>query len=136
MQMLLALALFAFIPCLPAAMVYSGDYELVAAYDDKNVAVNIPSDIFQLQMEAMNENEYRFSLKLGNSLGGSMIVDGNTARISDMYSTMMMPPPSIFELESAISSILPEVNKVGLDINTLTLEGSQGKVIFQKIESH
>jgi heat shock protein HslJ len=114
---------------------FNGDYKIVEVLDAEGNSINIPSegsDRFNLHMESTTGNAYQFGLQVGNSLGGRMTIDGEQVTIGQMRSTMMMPPPEVYKLEMALSSMFPKMTSISLVDGTLTLEGSGGKAVFQK----
>ena len=113
---------------------YAGTYKLSSAFENGS-PVHIPPGNFLLQVrEADTPNVYPFGIKIGNSLGSTFSVSGDddrTVAVGLMRSTMMMPPPDMFELEKALSRIMPTLTSIQLEEDHLVLEGDNAVLSFQ-----
>jgi META domain len=115
---------------------YEGMYRLTKVFDEKMGEIPIPEGDFVLRMDPSKPdvNQYNLGIKLGNSMGTSAIVSEldnessseDAISISGVRSTMMMPPPEIFKVETAMSDLLPAVTTIALVDDVLTLKGSKG----------
>lgn len=131
----LSLLLLLVSPFVALSMLLDGKYLLQSLYDDHGAALSIPDGAFTLSIEhdANEKGRYNFGLKIGNNMGGSMTVDDEGGvKIGPMRSTMMMPPPAIYALETELNKIMPALTTVALEGQKLTLDGSKGKGIFEK----
>jgi hypothetical protein len=124
-----------------ATALYEGSWELQEAFDTEMAHIHIPDGSFRLQLyaDSGDDNIYDFDLKVGNQLGGRLAIigeteteTGHTVKIGPIRSTMMMPPEPLFKLETALSALLPSMNTIKLQGDTLTLEGTKGKLVCQR----
>jgi META domain len=119
-----------------AAQNYEGSYRLTKVIDENMGEIPIPTGDFIFRMNPSNAdaNQYNLGIKLGNSMGASATVSDldnensseDTISIRGVRSTMMMPPPEIFRIETAMSDLLPSVTTINLENDVLTLKGSKG----------
>jgi len=114
---------------------FCGQYKLAQILDEAGNSIDIPvrEDGFTLTIESLSSaSEYRLGLKIGNVLGGSFKVDENQiSSFGPIMSTMMMPPPEIYQLERTLNSMLPESQVIQLSDGKLTFEGPKGVISFQ-----
>jgi META domain len=127
-----------------AANIFEGSYTLTEAVDNTLAPLTLPGT-YQIRLTAKSDLEYSLHIKIGNSMGTNMHLQNNaattvgvgsqqqTVSVDSVRSTMMMPRDDLYQLEIAVSAILPEVNSIQLqDSGVLTLEGSRGKLVCQK----
>lgn len=127
----------------------AGTYVLSELYDEHSSSIPIPpkeeafgaDKYLELVIESADsatatgaDEHYRFFMVVGNNLAGSMTVtEGNKIKIGPIRSTMMMPPPKVWEIEKQVSKTFPEVTTLAVDATSLTLEGSgAGKMVFRR----
>lgn len=105
---------------------YTGTYNLVSIYDrSASQEINIPTGTFTLTVQpagrladpANSLDPYDLRMRIGNILGtGINVTHSNTIdQIVDMasiFSTRMLPPPEIFDVEIAIKYILPACTEI------------------------
>lgn len=115
---------------------YEGLYFLTKVFDEKLGEIPIPAGDFILRMDPSKTdvNQYNLGIKLGNSMGASAKVSElddessseDAITIGGVRSTMMMPPPEIFRVETAMSDLLPAATTIALESDVLTLKSSKG----------
>jgi len=112
---------------------YAGTYTITQLYDSELGQVALPKE-FKLRMQPAENNHYNLSMKLGNSMGGTVVVSESTEVGRDavsagpMRSTMMMPPPDIYNVEKAVNKIIPAVEFIYIDGNVVVFEGPKGSM--------
>lgn len=116
---------------------YEGVFHLTKVLNAKNEEVLVPEGDFKVRMQpGQQANQYDMNIKVGNSMGASATVSGSDDDVKDavaiggVRSTMMMPPKEIFEVEMALSDILPSARLIYLAENNslLVIEGSKGTI--------
>ena len=116
---------------------YEGLYRLTEVISNNMGEIPLPSGDFILRMDPSKTevNQYNLGIKLGNRMGSLATVSEldndsieDAISISGVRSTMMMPPPEIFRVETAMSDLLPAVTTVLLENDILTLKGSKGVI--------
>jgi hypothetical protein len=126
---------------LPAAAlaVYEGKYFLLEVFDGQDEPVQLPIGRFDMQVSRVESeteaDRYRFSLKVGNVLGGGFEVDqaDNTQiKFGPIRSTMMMPPKEVYDLEIKLAKMLPASTSLQTQGDTLEFKGVEGRVAFKK----
>lgn len=121
-----------------------GKYILSEVFDANEVPIQLPVGRFEMTLTSWSgETEsatsdgarYGFSMKIGNSMGGSFTLlkaEDGTVKMGPMRSTMMMPSEELYALEITFSKIVSEVNSVVQSEGKLTWSGAQGRLAFQK----
>lgn len=126
---------------------YAGRYELIEARRANDDLINIPHEEgfypYGLTIEPESEGasgggddgRYSFYLKIGNNLRSKMTTtDNDRVSFGPVMSTMMMPPPLVFELERGTMQALEGANKIELQDNSrlLLISGSNGRLKFER----
>ena len=113
------------------------EWILTESVNESGSPVTIPEgrDIVLNVGAGPNENQYDFSLRVGNTLRCHVVKeDGGGVKIGPIMSTMMEPPPELREIESVLSSSLSKVESMELQDNTTLIlsgaDGSQLKLVF------
>eukprot|EP00529_Nitzschia_sp_RCC80_P036119 CAMPEP_0113456290 /NCGR_PEP_ID=MMETSP0014_2-20120614/8811_1 /TAXON_ID=2857 /ORGANISM="Nitzschia sp." /LENGTH=163 /DNA_ID=CAMNT_0000347739 /DNA_START=119 /DNA_END=610 /DNA_ORIENTATION=+ /assembly_acc=CAM_ASM_000159 len=134
-----------------------GDWKLVELFDDQNEPVEIPDapsdDGFVLHLtekqgagDGDNDDDDGKTLslytKIGNNMGGIMLLvddetnsnNEQTIKVGPLRSTMMMPPPQIFALETYLTKYLSTMDTLKLndDGDELVLLGT-GRIVCQNV---
>jgi len=121
-------------------MTFDNQFDLIEGKDAEGKHIDIPSEDgpFVLRFEELPEDDgpYKFSMKIGNVKSGSLSVKGTAAEMkAPLMSTMMMPPPAIFELEQAVSLVLEGVKTIEFVVGErLKLSGTKGSLIFKHVK--
>ena len=124
---------------------YVGRWKIVETYDEQNQLVTLPEGDFYLQLAESDNSADNFLsayIKVGNSmrsritfLGESSSGIGDTISVGAVMSTMMMPPDSLFRLETYFTNTLPKMNlieKETVDGTTQLIFLGQGKIVCEE----
>jgi len=131
---------------------YEGNFELIQVTDETGASVPIPVGDefgpFVLEVSGVqrgrDDGEYRINIKIGNILSARMSVrrDGAQVDIAEVTSTRMrVIDPTLFALEGAVYVLLEGADTIDLVdgddgmILTLAIAGSNGSLIFRKVET-
>jgi len=148
-----ALSFFLLLVAVAAAATgtYDGAYDLTAAFDENGASIDVPRKErpFTLQLsskkDSSNDDEveeaYDMTVRIGNTLGGTLEImkSDPRVRVGPMRSTMMMPPPDVWELERHVTAMLPATTEIRLEKDDdnneiLTLSGAKGSLVFEREE--
>eukprot|EP00568_Trieres_chinensis_P011360 CAMPEP_0183301720 /NCGR_PEP_ID=MMETSP0160_2-20130417/7746_1 /TAXON_ID=2839 ORGANISM="Odontella Sinensis, Strain Grunow 1884" /NCGR_SAMPLE_ID=MMETSP0160_2 /ASSEMBLY_ACC=CAM_ASM_000250 /LENGTH=305 /DNA_ID=CAMNT_0025464391 /DNA_START=67 /DNA_END=984 /DNA_ORIENTATION=- len=98
---------------------YCGDWTLKKAFEGPELVEKpIPEDaniILRLSLE--DGDRYALSLKVGNKMHTTLKLSGkldafDTIEVGMLSSTRMLPPPELFDMESFLSTNLPNLHKM------------------------
>uniref|UniRef100_A0A7R9VB79 B30.2/SPRY domain-containing protein n=1 Tax=Pseudictyota dubia TaxID=2749911 RepID=A0A7R9VB79_9STRA len=121
---------------------YSGEWELTKAFDGPELGERPLPDNHKiiLNLQSSGEKSYRLSVKVGNTLSTSIDIIGkleafDAIKVGECMSTMMMPPPELFEFEQFLNSSLPELRKMIVsEGGDLILSGATSELIARQYE--
>jgi len=115
---------------------YEGSYKLTQLYDSETGEVPIPKEFVVRFRPGPAANRYQVGFKIGNSMGGTVIVSESSedsrdaVKVGPVRSTMMMPAADVYEVEKALTKMLPDMEFIRLENSDdlLVMEGPKGSM--------
>jgi len=120
---------------------YEGDWKLIEAYAGLELG-QVPlndNNVILTFTKARDAAMYDLSVHIANRMGTNVKIVGQTEGFdnievsANVFSTMMMPSPMVYELEKFVMQSLPTFYKIKVDDNsTLILSGSEVEFICKR----
>ena len=114
------------------AQTIQGTYRLVDVTDAAGNDVDIPTPKYSFKLTFKEDTEggalYDFTLVVGNTMFGEMLVDEATgmASLATLASTRMLPQPEEYELERKISAAIRKVSSFKRRGKMIEFSGNKG----------